>query len=84
MLLPLAVFVAGREAGLAGGFEASVERVEAGGDVVLGEGEEGGLGGEVGGFKVLGDLVDGLADAGVGTAHFCGVVGRGTILPTVC
>ena len=36
---------------------------------MFGEGEEGGLGREVGGFDVLGDLVEGLTDAGVGGAH---------------
>lgn len=57
------------EAGLAGGFEAGAQGGEAGRDVVFGEGEEGGLGREVGGFDVLGYLVEGLPDAGVGGAH---------------
>ncbi len=70
----LAEVVADSEAGLAGCFEAGAQRGEAGGDVVFGEGEEGGLGCEVGGFDVLGDLVEGLADAGVGGAH-CGGIG---------
>lgn len=59
------------EAGLAGRFEAGAQGGEAGRDVVFGEGEEGGLGREVGGFDVLGDLVEGLTDAGVGGAHGC-------------
>ena len=67
----LAEVVPEGEAGLAGRFEAGAEGGEAGRDVVFGEGEEGGLGGEVGGFDVLGDLVEGLPDAGVGGAHCC-------------
>lgn len=73
--LPLALLaevVAHGEAGLAGGFEAGPEGGEAGGEVVFGEREEGGLGGEVCGFDVLGDLVEGLADAGVGGPHCVG------------
>ena len=78
--LPLALLaqvVADGEAGLAGGFEAGTQGREAGGDVVLGEGEEGGLGGEVGRLDVLGDVVEGLADAGVGGAHGLGLGGVG-------
>lgn len=61
--------VAGHAAGLTGCFEAGVDRGEAGGDVGLGEGEEAGLGGEVGGFEVLRDLVEGLPDSRVVAAH---------------
>ena len=68
----LAEVVADREAGLAGRFEAGAQRGEAGGDVVFGESEEGGLGRKVGGLDVLGDVVEGLADAGVGGAHYLG------------
>ena len=66
-----AVF-AGGEAGGAGGLEAGVEGGEAGVEVVLGEGEEGGLGRLVGGFEGLGDLVEGLPDAWVVAAHCVG------------
>jgi len=38
----------------------------------LGEGEEGGLGGEVGGFEVLGDLIESLSNPGVVAAHVGG------------
>lgn len=68
----LAQVVAEGEAGLAGGFETGAQRGEAGGDIVFGEGEEGGLGREVGRLDVLGDLVEGLPDAGVGGAHGVG------------
>ena len=71
----LAEVVAEGEAGLAGGFEAGTQRGEAGRYVVLGESEEGGLGGEVCGLDVLGDLVEGLADAGVGGPHCVGSEG---------
>lgn len=64
--------VAGGEAGRAGSFEAGVDGGEAGGEVVLGDGEEGGLGGLVGGFEGLGDLVEGLPDARVVAAHGVG------------
>lgn len=70
--------VAGGEAWRAGGFEAGVDGGQAGGQVVLGEGEEGGLGGLVGGFEGLGDLVEGLADARVVAAHgVCCTAGEG-------
>lgn len=65
----LAEVVADGEAGLAGSFEAGTHGGEAGGDVILGESEEGGLGREVCGFDVLGDLVEGLADPGVVSTH---------------
>ena len=65
----LAEVVAKGEAGLAGSFEAGTQRCDAGGDVMFGEAEEGGLGSEVCRFNVLGDLVEGLADSGVGGAH---------------
>ncbi len=47
------------------------------------EGEKGGLGGEIGGLEVLRDLVDGLADTWVVTAHdweYVVVLGRGRLL----
>ena len=71
----LAEVVAEGEAGLAGSFEASAQRGDAGGDVMLGKVEEGGLGGEICRFNVLGDLVEGLADSGVGGAHCVDVEG---------
>ncbi|KAI4121068.1 MAG: hypothetical protein LQ347_006965 [Umbilicaria vellea] len=76
--------VAGGEAGRAGGLEAGVEGGEAGVEVVLGEGEEGGLGALVGGFEGLGDLVEGLPDARVVAAHCVGCTTRGgRTLPAV-
>ena len=71
----LAEVVAEGKARLAGGFETGAQRGEAGRYVVLGESEEGGLGGEVRGLDVLGDLVEGLADAGVGGPHRVGSEG---------
>ena len=71
----LAEIVAEGEAGLAGSFEAGTQRGDTGGDVVFGEVEEGGLGSEVCRFNVLGDLVEGLADSGVGGAHCVDVEG---------
>ena len=71
----LAEVVAEGEAGLAGSFEAGTQRGDAGGDVMFGEVEEGGLGSEICGFNVLGDLVEGLADSGVGGAHCVDVEG---------
>ena len=71
----LAEVVAKGEAGLAGSFEASAQRGDAGGDVMFGEVEEGGLGGEICRFNVLGDLVEGLADSGVGGAHCVDIEG---------
>ena len=65
----LAEVVAESEAGLAGSFEAGTQRSDAGGDVMFGEVEEGGLGSEICRFNVLRDLVEGLADSGVGGAH---------------
>ena len=76
----LAEVIAEGEAGLAGSFEAGTQGGEAREDVVFGEGEEGGLGGEVCGFDILGDLVEGLADAGVGGAHVVGSEDRASWL----
>ena len=64
-----AALVSRGEARLAGSFEAGLHGREARRDVVLGEAEEGSLGAKVGGFEVLGDLIEGLADAGVVAAH---------------
>lgn len=69
----LAEVVADGEAGLAGSFKAGTHRGKTGGDVVLGESEEGGLGCEVCGFDVLGDLVEGLAYPGVVWTHCLGL-----------
>ena len=71
----LAEVVAKGETGLAGSFKAGTQRGDAGGDVVFGEVEEGGLGSEICRFNVLGDLVEGLADSGVGGAHGVDVEG---------
>lgn len=49
---------------------------EAGVDVGLAEGEEGVAGGVLRGLDGLGDLVEGLTDAGVGAAHCGDVLGE--------
>lgn len=54
---------------VAAGFEARGYGGEAGSQVILGEGEEGGLGAVLGGFDGLRDLVKSLPDARVGAAH---------------
>ncbi len=38
----------------------------------MGEGEQGSLGGEIGGFEVVGDLIESLPDPGVVAAHVGG------------
>ena len=65
----LAEVVAHGKAWLAGSFEAGTYRGKARGDVIFGKGKEGGLSREVCGLDVLGDLVEGFADAGIGGAH---------------
>jgi len=67
--VPVLALIARGKTGLTRCFKARFERGETWMDIVLGEGEERRLGGLVGGFEVLGYLIEGLAYPGIVAPH---------------